>query len=103
MNLEHISREQIYSLAVKQKNKPAVYIRNNLMMIDDANIWERVIVIFNNNFEVLYKIFEGGLFFFNSGVEAQQFFDFFNDPLIYGSGLYASLYNLDGELITDNT
>ena len=45
----------------------------------------------------------GGLFFFDTEKEAQEFFNFFNEKPIYASGLYTELYNPKGECITENT
>lgn len=110
-------RSDITILAIKQMNKPAVFVGNHLEFDDpdhDAimdEIREAVALYVIGQpqysdkkfFSVLEGISIGGLFFFDSDDLARKFFEIFNTGLVYSSPVYATLHASNGECITENT
>ena len=96
---------EIVTLAVKQKDKYAVYIANHLSYEteEDINVWNLVCKKFEGQPNLLSDLIHGGLFVFDDFTDAKNFFDFFNAKPIYGSGIYAEIYEPDGRLIAENT
>lgn len=95
--------------AVAHVGKPAVYINNALQFENDAEnrVWDHVVTRFyelypDNNTEV-FNILHGGLFYFDSIEERDQFYSIFNDKPCYASAVYAVVYDGDGTCITENT
>jgi hypothetical protein len=100
----------INSLAVAQKGKPAVYINNGLSFDDnDSHIWECVMESLkpkmdkNEFLNLLSDLIHGGLFFFDTMEEAQEFLNIFNQNVVYASPIYAQLYDATGMGLTENT
>ena len=95
---------EIVTLAVKQKGKPAVYIDNHLTYDEDETcLWRLVCEKFEDNVDMLSNLIHGGLFFFEDENEALEFFNFFNTGALYASGIYAELYDESGNCLTENT
>lgn len=110
MKLEYADWNSINSLAVAQKGKPAVYI-NNCLTFDhnDSHIWDSVIESLKSKTDetellnLLSDLVNGGLFFFDTMKEAQEFFIVFNQNIVYASPIYAQLYDATGTGLTENT
>jgi len=49
------------------------------------------------------NIIHGGLFFFKTDASRDKFFKVFNEKPIYGSAVYASTYDKNGNCLTENT
>lgn len=105
MNVEYADWHQTNSLAVAQKSKPAVYINNGLNYDgEDTHIWLVVIDMLHEKMSNdFYNIIHGGLFFFNTMEEAEEFFNVFNQKPVYASPIFAVLYDATGECLTENT
>lgn len=110
MKPEYSDWNSINSLAVAQKGKPAVYINNGLSYHDtDSYIWEYVMEFLKSKIDEdeylnsLSDLINGGLFFFDTMEEAQEFFNVFNQNVVYASAIYAQLYDATGMGLTENT
>lgn len=91
------------SLAVIQSAKFGVYINNNLTFQDDDNdIWNYVLERVTD-LNTRCNLVNGGLFLFDSEIEATDFYRIFESGPVYASGIYALLLNSNGEMVTENT
>ena len=105
MNIDYVDWHSANSLAVAQKGKPAVYLNNELNYdYDDPHIWETITDNLREKMgdDFLY-IIHGGLFFFDTMKEAEEFFNVFNQNVVYASPIYAALYDQYGNGLTENT
>ena len=50
-----------------------------------------------------HSLIHGGMYFFEDGSEAVEFFNIFNNEPVYSSGIYAALYDESGNCLTENT
>lgn len=110
MKPEYVDWNSTNSLAVAQKGKSAVYIHNGLLFDDiDSHIWEYVMESLKSKIDEdeflnsLSSLIHGGLFFFDTMEEAQEFFNIFNQNVVYASPIYAQLYDSNGMGLTENT
>lgn len=105
MNLEYVDWANINSLAVAKKGKPAVYIANSLNYLDeDRETWQFVIDKLSHKMGVdFHSLIHGGMYFFDDGAEAVEFFNAFNEKPVYASPVYACLYDEFGNCLTENT
>jgi hypothetical protein len=100
MKPEYVDWNSINSLAVAQKGKPAVYINNGLTFDDnDSYIGESVMESLKPKIDK-DEYLNGGLFFFDTMEEAQEFFNVFNQNDVYASPIYAQLYDAAGMGLT---
>jgi len=100
-------------LAVKQKNMPAVYVTNGLEYetSEDTDIWNFVMESMkemfgektNEYYEVMTNMVYGGLFFFDTFEQAEQFYRIFDQPLTDSSKIYACLFDNTGKCLNENT
>lgn len=110
MKLEYTDWNATNSLAIAQKRKPAVYI-NNELTYDGSHcvIWEFVMESLKPKmdkdefYNSLSDLIHGGLFFFDTMEEAEEFFGIFNQKPVYASPIFAVLYDSTGECLTENT
>lgn len=103
MKPEYVDWNAMNSLAVAQKGKPAVYINNGLTFDDnDSYIGESVMESLKPKIHK-DEYLNGGLFFFDTMEEAQEFFNVFNQNVVYASPIYAQLYDATGMGLTENT
>lgn len=99
----------IISLAVQHTNKFAVYVNNGLIFEgNDAEIWAEVMNRVKAKYpefyiEIMSSLIGSGLFFFDTEDEMWQFFDIFNDDIVYASAIFAMAYDANGNGITENT
>lgn len=105
----------IISLAVKQEEKPAVWVSNNLELSDrfsskDDEIYRFVLDQVRDLYgkEVAEKEFFIGLtgsslFFFETEEEQYKFYDIFQTPTVDSSGFYAMTIDKYGNIETENT
>lgn len=108
-----VQHSDIYKLAVKQVGKPAVLVSNGLEMNNelDDRIWsfvkESMQQIYGNDpnklNDVMFGLIVGGLFFFETELEQDEFYHVFEQPLTDSSSIYACTYNKNGECLTENT
>lgn len=105
MKPEYVSWSSLNSMAVAYKGKPAVYVANNLNYETELEIavWDIVCKKFDDNQNLVSDLIHGGLFFFEDGNDALEFFNFFNSGALYASGIYAALYDESGNCLTENT
>lgn len=110
MKIDYADWDDTNSLAVAQKGKPAVYIHNGLLFDDmDKHIWESVMESLKPKMDKdefcnsLSDLIHGGLFFFDTTEEAEEFFNVFNQNVVYASPIYAQLYDSTGMVLTENT
>ena len=111
--MKAIQWNEINSLAVKQMGKPAVYVQNNLEYNTpkDEEIWlfirEQCKTLCGDNtpeyFNAMMSLVSGGLFFFDTEKEQQQFYKIFTEPLTDSSAVYACSYGADGICWNENT
>lgn len=107
--MEIMNKNQIISYVISTKGMPAVYVSNNLeyseYSTEDDEIWNCLKDRLNNNTEILSTIgtTQFGLFFFDLDKEANDFFNKFNEDPVYASGIYATLYDSNGNIIDENT
>lgn len=110
MKIDYVDWNATNSLAVAQKGKPAVYINNGLSFDSiDSHIWESVMESLKPKmdkdefYNSLSDLIHGGLFFFDTMEEAEEFFNVFNQNVVYASPIYAQLYDSTGMGLTENT
>ena len=111
MNVEYADWCSTNSLAVAQKGKPAVYINNELdyNSANSMEIWNFVREYLKPKmdedkfYNSLSDLIHGGLFFFDTMKEAEEFFILFNQEPVYASPLYAVLYDASGKILTENS
>ena len=110
MNYKTYQWYDYISLAIKQINKPCVYISNDLdYQNEHAEIWEFVIDQVKQMFpdtwhRILSDIIFSPLIQFDTEEEAWKFYKIFDvRGKTYASAIYASVYNADGESICENT
>jgi uncharacterized protein len=102
----YLSWSAINELAVKQANRPGVYVSNNLSYENtaDQQAWQHVqdqlSAKLGRDFSYLLH---GGMFLFDTEAEAWQFYRVFEHPAVYASGLYAVIYDDQGLALTENT
>ena len=102
--MNYIDQGAIMSRVIQYTGLPAVSVTNTLDVshASDWSIWrnfcEQV-----PDLDTRSKVLHGGVFFFDSDEEAQEFFELFNKYPVYASGLYAVLYDSSGSVITENT
>ena len=109
--MEILEKDDIISLAVKTKNKWAVYVANYLVFDYDYDtvawdyIRDKCIELYpHNNGNIIVSLISGGLFFFDNETEMDEFFEIFNvRDITYAGGMDAATYNPDGECLTENT
>jgi hypothetical protein len=111
--MKYCNWQEINSLAVKSARMPAVYVSNGLEYTtpEDDEIWcaiqDEMRNIYGDKttkfYEVMSGLVNGGMFFFVSLTEAQQFYQVFELPLVDSSPVYACLYAADGTCKTENT
>ena len=102
----YVDWTEINSLAVAQKGQWAVYIANHLNNDDkDIHVWKYVCNKLQGKLEVgdLFAIIHGGLFFFESEKEMNQFFEIFCQPPVESSAIYACSYDPNGIPLSENT
>jgi hypothetical protein len=98
----------INSLAVRQQGQWAVYINNGLEFDTDQDqaIWNFVL---DNTSSQGWPVQDrsllllGGLFFFDTELQATDFYRIFEQPLTDSSAIYACLYDSQGACLTENT
>ncbi len=103
MSSMYFDNGKLREIAIKQVDKPAVYISNHLTMIKDADIWSHLINKFKGDSELLLNLMHSGVFFFETEDDALQFFNIFNEPPVYSSAVYAVLYDKFGIPVDENT
>jgi len=110
--MEYIQPNHIRDLAVAYKGQHAVYIGNHLDFetYKERKLWDYVIQEVRMQYpdpkefnDIMSGLVHGGLFFFENGDQAQQFYAIFNQPLTQNSALYACLYDNTGVSLTENT
>ena len=111
--IDFVQDSDIYKLAVKQVGKPAVYVSHGLEMNNelDERIWsfvkESMQKIYKDDpdklNEIILGLICGGLFFFETENEQNEFYHVFEQPLTDSSAIYACTYNQNGECLTENT
>jgi hypothetical protein len=104
---------EINELAVRQVGLPAVYVSNRLTYTDpkDGNVWRYVMAEMKTIYgdgtkefhDVLLAMVHSGMFFFDDEDQQQRFYQVFNQPLTYSSGIYACTYSADGQSHDENT
>lgn len=110
MKLNYADWNATNSLAVAQKGKPAVYINNGLDFEGShCFIWQTVMESLKSKmdkdefYNSIPDLIHGGLFFFDTMGEAREFFNIFNQNVVYASPIYAQLYDSTGMGLTENT
>jgi hypothetical protein len=106
MEVSYMDWTRTNELAVKQKGQWSVYISNHLNYDDDdLHIWNTILNKCNPIMDIadVYSIMHGGLFFFNTEENMQEFFNIFNEDPIYSSGVYACSYDNLGNCLSENT
>lgn len=101
--MKYLDQFDIVSSAVKNSNNHAVYISNSLDFSGSgASVWEYVCEKITN-LNIRSDLLHGGLFLFDTEVEAADFYKIFESGPVYASGIYALLIDNTGEMITENT
>ena len=101
--MNYIDQGAIMSRVIQYTGLPAVSVTNTLdvplryVMSIWRNFCEQV-----PDLDTRSKVLHGGVFFFDSDEEAQEFFELFNSrPPTGSAGLYAVLYDSSGSVIAD--
>lgn len=101
--MKYCDWNSMVSLAAKQSAKFGVYINNSLTyQDDDSDIWNYVLERVTD-LNTRCNLVNGGLFLFDSEIEAADFYRIFGSGPVYASGIYALLLDSNGEMITENT
>jgi hypothetical protein len=113
MKIEFANWCKQHELATKQKGKFSVYVGNSLNMHcpKDVLIWEFItkslINLYGERSEAYYDVIggviESGLFFFENGDQAWEFYSIFTQELTDSSAVYACLYCPVAGCLTENT
>jgi hypothetical protein len=108
--MNYVDWGRINSLAVAQEGRGAVYISNNLTYEgEDIPVWEYLLREIKKLYsekeyiDIVGNLIHGGLFFFDTNEERNQFYFIFTQELTESSAIYACLYEEDGTCITENT
>jgi hypothetical protein len=111
MTIEFANWNEQQELATKQKGKFSVYISNGLDFESDNVIWkfitDSLIGLYGERtkdyYDVVGNLIEGGLFFFENGDQAWEFYSIFTQELTDSSAVYACLYCPVAGCLTENT
>jgi hypothetical protein len=105
--MKYLNWDNIIQLAVPMLEEWSVYINNGLDYDDEAFVWEFIRTQVESKYEdhmgVLSYLVHGGLFSFPTEKGAREFYNIFEQRLTGSSGIYAALYDFQGNCITENT
>ncbi len=104
----YTDKNEIIEMAVKYKQKWAVYVSNQLQYdASDEHIWQMIVKRCATHKEItqedIISIMQGGLFFFDTQEEMETFFNIFDKAPVYSSALFAMSYDNQGNSLSENT
>lgn len=99
---------EVNAINENYKQQWSVYLSNKLQYNDyDEHIWHTVLQRCNAHKSLIAPkdimfIRQGGVFFFETQKEMEQFFNIFNEPPVYNSDIFVAAYDTKGYVISQN-